>query len=135
MTRTFHHRFTLGARCGVILCTLLALYLFWTQSALMGILVVLVDVLIIERVLHSEYVIDDRRLIIRRGRFARTVTIPLDAIHSCRPVPSLFGLVRYLLIEYGAARVQAVEPAEEASFIRCLRQHTEATEPAEGTPA
>ena len=33
-----------------------------------------------------------------------------------------FGLVHYLLIGYGAQRMLAVQPENEAEFVRCLQK-------------
>jgi hypothetical protein len=123
MTRIFHHRFTLGARCGVLLLALLSIYFVWIKSILIGIVLVLLDVLIIERVLHSEYIIDDRYLVIYRGRFARKVKIDLRTVRSCQPLRAVMGCVHYLLLEYGDGRQQSLQPEDEASFIHCLMQH------------
>lgn len=121
MTRTFHHKFTLGSKCGVILFISLAVYLFWIKSAVAGCAFIILSVLIIERVLHSEYVFGDDTLTIYRGRFAKSKTIRLDQIKSCRPVTTSFGLSRYLLLEYAGEKYVAVEPEQEAAFIKYLQ--------------
>ena len=53
--RTFHHRLTLGFLCGLVLFSLLVIYLFWIKQALLGLLVVIVIVGMIERILHTTY--------------------------------------------------------------------------------
>lgn len=121
MTRTFHHKFTLGSKCGVILFISLAIYLFWIKSAITGCVFIALSVLVIERVLHSEYVFSEDTLTIYRGRFAKSKTIRLNRIKSCRPITASFGLSHYLLLEYDEERYVAVEPEQEASFIKHLQ--------------
>lgn len=121
MSRTFHHRFTIGSKCGVVLLAALALYLFWVKAVIFGMVVVILNVLVMERVLHSEYVFRDGFLEIRRGRFSKRRLIPLVEITSCRPMTTTFGMVRYLLIGYGNGRYAAVQPEQEASFVQFLK--------------
>ncbi len=132
MTRTFHHRFTLGAKCGLVLLAALTIYLFWEKEVLLGSLVVVFTVLVMERVLHSEYVFREGFLEIHRGRFARRKSIPLMEITSCRPMNTTFGMVHYLLIGYGNQRFVAVQPEQEASFVAHLQSLLADEDAAEG---
>lgn len=52
--RTFHKRFTLTARVGVVLFALLAGYFFWVKMAI-GIFLAIVIVGMIERILNTTY--------------------------------------------------------------------------------
>ncbi len=122
IVRTFHHRFTLGAKGGIITFVVLAFYFFWVKSFILGLLLTVMAVLIMERVLHSEYVLGDGKLIIRRGRFAKPREIVLSDIKSCRPMTTTFGMVHYLLIEYGDDKLVAVEPEQEQAFVEQLRK-------------
>ncbi len=126
MTRTFHHKFTIGSKAGVILFAGLAIYLFWIKAIIPGLLLIVLNVLLMERVLHSEYVFTDDTLIINRGRFAKRHSIPLAEIHSCKPMNTIFGMVHYLLIGYGSERMEAVQPYEETSFLNVLRNRVAA---------
>ncbi len=121
MNRTFHHRFTLGSKCGVILFAVLAIYLFWVKAVVAGAILIVLNVLIIDRVLHSEYVFSDDTLTIVRGRFFKPKTILLADIKSCRAVTTPFKLSHYLLLEYGSGRYVSAEPEQEASFVKCLQ--------------
>lgn len=99
----------------------LAIYCFWSKAAIPGALLVVLTVLVMERVLHSEYVFRDGFLEIDRGRFFRKKAIPLMEITSCRPMTTTFGMVHYLLIGYGNGRLVAVQPEQEASFVSFLQ--------------
>jgi hypothetical protein len=120
MIRTFHHRFTLGAKCGIILCSALAFYLFWFKAVVLALIVSIVVVLMVERVLHSEYVVGEGLLTICRGRFARKQTVALDTIASCKRMRTNFGLSSYLLIETLAGRIYMVQPENEEAFLKAL---------------
>ena len=112
MTRSFHHRTTLGAVCGIVLFLLLAVYAFWIKNVILGLLMAFLLIVLTERTLHSEYVISDGKLIID---------------NSCRPMTSVFGLVRYLLITYGSDNVMvSVQPANEIAFVATLKKEKEA---------
>lgn len=123
MTRSFHHRTTLGAVCGILLFLLLALYAFWIKNAVVGLIMAFLLIVLVERTLHSEYIISDGKLIINNGKLARAKTINIQEIHDCKPMTSVFGLVRYLLLTYGASdRMISVQPQNEAAFITTLQK-------------
>lgn len=123
MTRSFHHRTTVGAMCGILLFLLLALYAFWIKNAVVGLIMAFLLIVLVERTLHSEYIISDGKLIINNGKLARAKTINIQEIHDCKPMTSVFGLVRYLLLTYGASdRMISVQPQNEAAFITTLQK-------------
>ena len=123
MTRSFHHRTTLGAVCGIVLFLLLAVYAFWIKNVIVGLLMAFLLVILTERTLHSQYVISDGKLIIDNGKLSKTKIIMISQINSCRPMTSVFGLVRYLLITYGATDAMvSVQPVNEAAFVAALKK-------------
>lgn len=122
MDRTFHHRFTVGAACGIVLFLLLAAYAFWAKSPVVGCLLALALVVTAERSLHKKYIFHGGDLTIYNGRLGRSKTIGVAGIKSCRPMTSVFGMVHYLLIAYGDGRVEAVQPDNEQAFVDCLKK-------------
>ncbi len=123
MTRSFHHRTTLGAVCGIVLFLLLAVYAFWIKNVIVGLLMAFLLVILTERTLHSQYVISDGKLIIDNGKLSKTKVIMISQINSCRPMTSVFGLVRYLLITYGANDAMvSVQPVNETAFVAALKK-------------
>lgn len=123
MTRSFHHRTTLGAVCGIVLFLLLAVYAFWIKNVIVGLLMAFLLVILTERTLHSQYVISDGKLVIDNGKLSKTKVIMISQINSCRPMTSVFGLVRYLLITYGATDAMvSVQPVNEAAFVAALKK-------------
>lgn len=123
MDRTFHHRFTVGAACGIILFLLLAAYFFWVKRPVLGCLMALALVVVAERSLHKEYIFRGGNLIIYNGRLAKTKSIPLDKITSCRTMTNVFGLVHYILVTYDEGRrMESLQPDNERAFIECLKK-------------
>lgn len=123
MTRSFHHRTTLGAICGIVLFLLLAVYAFWIKNVIVGLLMAFLLIILTERTLHSQYVISDGKLIIDNGKLSKTKVIMIGQINSCRPMTSVFGIVRYLLITYGANDAMvSVQPVNEAAFVAALKK-------------
>ena len=124
--RTFHKRFTLVAKLGVAVFTLLAGYFFWVKTAVVGILLAIVVVGMIERILHTTYTFRrvkpiDRDgemefLVVDEGRFSGNRNVPLCDVVSVRTAKTLFGLDRCLVIEYGAGNIVAVQPDNERAF-------------------
>jgi hypothetical protein len=121
MIRTFHHRFTLGAKSGIILCGGLAFYLFWVKAVILALALVLVLVLIMERALHSEYSVGNGWLVINRGRFSRPKSIALDTIVSCQRMTTNFGLSSFLLIKTTDDKLYMVQPDNEEAFVKALK--------------
>ena len=84
--RTFHKRFTMSARIGIIVFALLAGYFFWVKMAIIGILLAIVIVGMIERILNTTYTFkkvkpidrDDEMeyLIVNEGRFSQNKMCP-----------------------------------------------------------
>lgn len=126
MTRSFHHKTTVGAMCGIVLFLLLAVYAFWIKNVVLGILMAFLLIVLTERTLHSQYVISDGKLIIDNGKLSKGKTIMIGQVKSCRPMTSVFGLVRYLLITYGAVDAMvSVQPVNETAFIAALKKEKE----------
>lgn len=133
--RTFHHQFTLTGKVTVVLLILMALVCFWQQRVLIGLLMVVLVVMTLERILHSQYVFHKGQLIIDRGRFAHRVVIPLSDVTRMEPRTTTWGLVHYILIEYGAHHVAAIQTDAEEAFLRCLERRIEelsSPKPSEG---
>lgn len=123
MRRSFHHRFTIGAACGIVLLLALAIHAFWVKSIGLGVTMALLLTIVAERTMHTEYAIDDDKLIINKGRLARKLTIELASITACHPVATAFGMARCLVITYGADNsLVAVQPCNERAFVELLRK-------------
>lgn len=134
--RVFHQRLTLGFKCGMALFTMLVIYLFWIKQAVFGLLVVIIIVGMLERMLHTTYTFacvkpvgrDEEMecLLIDKGRFSRNQSIPLRDVLQCKVMYVNFGLSHYLLIEYGAHHLVAVQPEDERAFVEELTKRQQA---------
>ena len=127
MDRTFHQRLSPASVCGILAFALLALYMFWTNSALVGCLLAAVVVLMIERVVHTTYVFrrndgDEEMLYIDNGRFSKTRQIRVNDIVSCRRMSTGFGLSQYVLLQCGHKRLVSVQPDNADAFIDEIRK-------------
>lgn len=121
MTRTFQHRVTAISLGSIVLMALVAFHFFWQRiplAVMVGTAVVCLDVMVIERMLHTSYTFtDDDQLLIYRGRFARQLTIPVTSIIRVSEQRHFLHLVSYVLIEYGCSRVTSVQPDNPQAFI------------------
>ena len=118
MKRTFHSRFTMSAKLTIILLGIASFLLMWRMS-IAALPVMMMLVISIERVIHTEYVFTEKgTLIISRGRFARTVTIDLAKVNGIRQVRNVWG--RWLVIECADGSRTAVQPRNEGEFIRMI---------------
>ncbi len=124
MDRLFHQRFTLAAKCTITILTLLTGYLLWMRStvnALLGLVVVVVLVIIIERVIHTVYTFtSDGNLIISHGRFVKKMTIPVNEIIKATRMTTPMRFSHYILLEYGAGHFVSVQPENDDAFINEL---------------
>ena len=126
--RTFHKRFTVPAKCGVVIFALLAGYFFWQKVAIIGIFVTIIIVGMIERILNTTYTLKrvkpiDRDeemdfIVIDEGRFSSKKTVPVCDIVSVTPMKTCWGLDHALVIEYGNKRLVSLQPDNEEGFIR-----------------
>lgn len=126
--RTFHKRFTMPAKCGVVIFALLAGYFFWQKVAIIGIFVAIIIVGMIERILNTTYTLKrvkpiDRDeemdfIVIDEGRFSSKKTVPVCDIVSVTPMKTCWGLDHALVIEYGNKRLVSLQPDNEDGFIR-----------------
>lgn len=110
----------------MILLALAAIYLFWVKAAVVGCILVVLNVLFIERILHSEYIFNDDTLTLYRGRFRRARVIRLADIKSCIPVTTSFGMEHYLLLELAGRKFAAVDPAQQDRFVKHLEARIDA---------
>lgn len=132
MDRIFHRRFTVGAKSGIALFSLLALYFFWTKTAVIGLLLLIVVVGMIERVIHTTYTFrrvkpidrdeEHEFLVIDKGRLSTNVNIPVNEIVKVSTIRTVLGLGHYLLLEYGAGNMTGVEPENEEAFLNELKK-------------
>jgi hypothetical protein len=125
MKRTFQARLTWH---GLLLFLLLGGCLFhflWIKDVVAAIVAALFLILVIEQTINSTYTItDDNLLIVRRGRFRRTVKLPLSDIKRVSRARRMkirgVAMISYIHIEY-ANRYVSVFPMHEEVFLQVMR--------------
>lgn len=130
--RTFHYRVSFLNYAAIIVVAVAALCAFWQRSAanaVVGLALMVVVVLMVERIVHTAYTLTaDGRLRVSKGRFSRRVEIRLTDIVSVETVHGRLLPVRYLLVRYGSGHELAVQPANEEAFIEEIRKRQKALE-------
>lgn len=125
MGKVFHQRFTFLACFGILIFSLLALYLFCIKAVAFAILVTMAVVGMASHGLAT-YVFEPspqgEALVIHRGWFARKRVICVNEIVRATRERLAFGLAHYILIEYGARHFVSVTPAEEEAFLREIKE-------------
>ena len=109
MNRTFHYRVSFLNYAAIVVVAACALFAFWHRSApnvVLGVGLMAVVVLMVERIIHTSYVFtDDGMLVVCKGRFSRTLTI-----------------LKYVLVRYGAGREISLQPVNDEAFISEVRR-------------
>lgn len=99
-----------------------AFFFLWHRSAanaVAGFLLIIIGVMMVERMIHTVYVFgSDDVLTISKGRFSRSLRIPVNEILRVRKMRMGVLPVSYLLIEYGAGHITSAQPVNEEAFIR-----------------
>ena len=98
---------------------------FWYPSgnnALVGIMIVILVVVVVEREIHTSYVLTDSTLRIVRGRFSPPVEVPLGDVVKVEKICGRLLLATYVLVEYGAGRRVSVRPENADDFVRVLNE-------------
>ena len=120
-SRTFQHRVTLPAVAVIVLVAAVAFSFLMSRDtvlSVMALLLVCLDVIILERVIHTTYTLtDEGLLLVDRGRFARCLTIHVCDILRMeqRKIP-LCGM-HYILIEYGPRKYVSIQTDNEQGFM------------------
>lgn len=120
-SRTFQHRVTLPAVVVIVLVAAVAFSFLMSRDTVLSVvalILVCLDVVVMERVIHTSYTLtDDGMLLVDRGRFARR-----QAIHVCdilrmelRKTP--LCRMHYILIEYGPRKYVSIQTDNEQGFI------------------
>lgn len=121
MKRTFHRKASIATLIFIGILALLTFYFFWqgkSWNILCGIALLLLTAISIERLIHTTYSFtEDGRLVIDCGKVSQRHTIAIKDIERITPQHALFGIVRYLLIEYGAGKLRAIQPDNEVAFL------------------
>lgn len=132
--RTFQHRVTAVGMTVPLVTAVLALFFLWhrtTVHVIIGLGMVLVVVILMERLLHTQYLFDGEELIIRKGRFDKEERVNVKEITRITKIRRQWLCLDYLLICYGAGHETAVQPQSEEAFLQEIkrRQNDHETDP------
>ncbi|MCD8297456.1 MAG: PH domain-containing protein [Prevotella sp.] len=126
MDRTFHYRISWLNIVSIIVVAAAMLYFLWHRSTaciIVGFILLFITLLMIERIIHTEYTLtSDGLLYIKRGRLSRTIIIRIEDIITFRLVKSNSLTLRFILIEYGVGQQIAVQPVNEPAFLEEIRK-------------
>ena len=128
MNRIFHARVPWYTLFLLILLTFITVWAYWERVGLVAAITLLLMIAIIERAIHTTYTITtENTLIIKRGRFAQQITIPISEINRIERLRSAklvsFYLKSYLLISYGNQKSISLIPTKEEELVECIRKH------------
>jgi len=124
--RTYHARVQVGNWVLIGILTALTIYLIWEGNGLLIAGAILLLLVIIERSVHSEYVVDGENLTVERGKLSKRLVIPMDSIRRIEKIRKIRigreALISYLVIVYGDERSVAVMPKDEEGFVRHIME-------------
>lgn len=116
---------------GLLPGTVLAACFLWLRMPLPALFFLLLMVLMVERLIHSSYVLDDEgHLILNKGRFSRRRTLLLAEIErvELHQAPAFFWLLKredVVLITERDGRQWVLSPASAAEFCHVLLKKKE----------
>ncbi len=142
MNRIFHPKVGLSLYFVIGFLFTQLFHFFWIKEILVAVLIVLLELFLIEAVIHTCYVISsDGMLKLHVGRFFPDRTIPVKDILSLKRSHSWQGAAalsheRIQIVYKNSLRQEsvAVSPKKEQEFIDALLRQNPAIEVGEGLP-
>ena len=130
MNRVFHARILPGHYLALGVFAYLLIHAFWVHSALLALLCMVVLVLVVERVVHTQYTVTaDGKLQVDRGRFSKLKEIaPADILRVEQAKAPLLGrlLVSHcVLVHCKDGKTLTLVPVKEEEFVRVLRKRVQ----------
>lgn len=119
--RSFEHRVSKAEIAGAVVLALVALWFLWhptTLNIIAGGVFTMITILVIDRLLHTSYIITEDMLTIEKGRFGGKKTICLGDIENIEKVKTLFS--HYVLVEYSGSKHAAISTINEDALIKAL---------------
>lgn len=124
MTRTFQEKTSVGTVILLVVLLAVTVYFMWIVNGILIALSLVLMLLVVERIIHSQYVVDHDSLMVYHGRFSQNKVIPIDSIQRIERINRIrIGnrtLQSYLLIVYGDEKSVAVNPKNEDEFIQTI---------------
>ncbi|WP_276863240.1 PH domain-containing protein [Mediterranea massiliensis] len=132
MDRVFHARVGAARYLALLMFTFMLVYCLWVKYILIAVLWSILLLHFIERIIHTTYTLTaDGRLVVYEGRFSRRHERSLAEVVSVERRSSMQvagrALVRYVLVVYKDGRHDALQPVNEAEFVRVLEKRKRET--------
>lgn len=132
MDRVFHARVGAVRYLALLMFTFMLVYCLWVKYILIAVLWSILLLHFIERIIHTTYTLTaDGRLVVYEGRFSRRHERSLAEVVSVERRSSMQvagrALVRYVLVVYKDGRHDALQPVNEAEFVRVLEKRKRET--------
>ena len=127
MDRVFQARIRISSILLLAAVTVAAVYFMWCKNGILMAVALLFMVVVIEMMVKTAYTVKaSGMLVIKRGRFSRTVEINLQDIESIERINRfrVFGrtMSKYLLIHVKGGVSVAVMPVNEEGFVKCIEK-------------
>lgn len=127
MDRVFQARIRISSILLLAAVTVAAVYFMWCKNGILMAVALLFMVVVIEMMVKTAYTVKaSGMLVIKRGRFSRTVEINLQDIESIERINRfrVFGrtMSKYLLIHVKGGASVAVMPVNEEGFVKCIEK-------------
>ena len=125
MNRIFHVKITTGTYLFLVLFTAIMVFAFWYMQSIVGLVMAIALIVTIESVIHSTYTLTtEEKLVVYRGRFLKTITIPFADITDVELKQSSgFGGMmtsQYVLVHYSDKKLLSLVPVKPTEFINAL---------------
>lgn len=132
MDRVFHARVGAARYLALLMFTFMLVYCLWVKYILIAVLWGILLLHFIEKIIHTTYTLTaDGRLVVYEGRFSRRRERSLAEVVSVERRSSMQvagrALVRYVLVVYKDGRHDALQPVNEAEFVRVLEKRKRET--------
>lgn len=130
MNRIFHVKITAGTYLFLVLFTAIMVLAFWYMQSIVGLVMAIALIVTIESVIHSTYTLTtEGKLVVYRGRFLKTITIPFADITDVELKQSSgFGGMmtsQYVLVHYSDKKLLSLVPVKPEEFINALVRRLE----------
>jgi len=126
MIRTFHAKTPATSWTLLVVLAFVAGYAAWRKEAVMLALALVVVTIIIDRIIHTEYSIDNGTLTIRKGRFSKPHFINIGEIQRIDQASGMrIGgkpVGTFLILILSENRELTVCPKDETEFIKQIHK-------------
>lgn len=102
----------------MLLLALLAIFM-WTKNIIPAVVVLVPLLCTIDRIIHTEYIIEDGRLTVGRGRYSKSRTVSTGSIRSVVRSRQALGTVSCIVVVTDEGTF-TLTPENEDSFLKAL---------------